>query len=75
MSVTGRAEARGRQAANRGPLELAARAGFVARGASKTDAAVCGFQQALAADIPSMAVAGIVGPITWQALISGMLSF
>lgn len=33
MSVTGRAEARGRQAANSKPLELAARAGFVARGA------------------------------------------
>jgi hypothetical protein len=33
MSVTGRAEAKGRQAANSKPLELAARAGFVARGA------------------------------------------
>jgi hypothetical protein len=33
MSVTGRAEAKGRQAANSRPLELAARAGFVARGA------------------------------------------
>jgi hypothetical protein len=40
-----------------------------------TDAAVRGFQQALAADIPSVAVDGIVGPITWQALVSGMLSF
>jgi len=33
MSVTGRAEARGRQAANSKPMEWAARAGFVARGA------------------------------------------
>jgi Domain of Unknown Function (DUF1206) len=33
MSVTGRAEAKGRQAANSRPMELAARAGFVARGA------------------------------------------
>jgi peptidoglycan hydrolase-like protein with peptidoglycan-binding domain len=41
----------------------------------KTDAAVRGFQQALHADIPSVAVDGIVGPITWQALVSGMLSF
>ena len=41
----------------------------------KTDAAVRGFQQALHADIPSVAVDGIVGPVTWQALVSGMLSF
>ena len=41
----------------------------------KTDAAVRGFQQALHADIPSVAVDGIVGPITWPALVSGMLSF
>jgi peptidoglycan hydrolase-like protein with peptidoglycan-binding domain len=40
-----------------------------------TDAAVRGFQQALATDIPSVAVDGIVGPVTWQALVSGMLSF
>jgi peptidoglycan hydrolase-like protein with peptidoglycan-binding domain len=40
-----------------------------------TDAAVRGFQQALHADIPSVAVDGIVGPITWRALVSGMLSF
>ncbi len=40
-----------------------------------TDAAVRGFQQALAADIPSVTVDGIVGPVTWQALVSGMLSF
>jgi peptidoglycan hydrolase-like protein with peptidoglycan-binding domain len=41
----------------------------------KTDAAVRNFQQAIHADVPSMAVDGIVGPMTWQALVSGMLSF
>ena len=41
----------------------------------KTHAAVRGFQQALHADIPSVTVDGIVGPMTWQALVSGMLSF
>ena len=41
----------------------------------KTEAAVRGFQQAIHADVPSMAVDGIVGPMTWQALVSGMLSF
>ena len=35
----------------------------------------CGFQQALHLDIPSVTVDGIVGPVTWQALVSGMLSF
>jgi peptidoglycan hydrolase-like protein with peptidoglycan-binding domain len=35
----------------------------------ETDAAVRGFQQAL-----QIAVDGIVGPITWRALVSGMLS-
>ncbi len=35
-----------------------------------TDAAVRGFQDAL-----DIAVDGIVGPITWRALVSGMLSF
>jgi peptidoglycan hydrolase-like protein with peptidoglycan-binding domain len=40
----------------------------------KTDAAVRGFQHALSLDIPSVAVDGIVGPVTWQALVSGMLS-
>ena len=35
----------------------------------QTDAAVRGFQQALA-----IAVDGIVGPITWRALVSGMLA-
>jgi peptidoglycan hydrolase-like protein with peptidoglycan-binding domain len=40
----------------------------------KTEAAVRGFQQALHADIPSVVVDGVVGPVTWQALVSGMLS-
>jgi peptidoglycan hydrolase-like protein with peptidoglycan-binding domain len=40
----------------------------------KTDAAVRGFQQALHTDVPSVTVDGIVGPVTWQALVSGMLS-
>jgi peptidoglycan hydrolase-like protein with peptidoglycan-binding domain len=38
-----------------------------------TDAAVRGFQQALHTDIPSVTVDGIAGPVTWQALTSGML--
>ena len=42
---------------------------------TKTDAAVRGFQKALHQDIPSVAVDGIVGPVTWRALVSGMLSF
>ena len=42
---------------------------------AKTDGAVRGFQQALSLDIPSVKVDGIVGPVTWQALVSGMLSF
>lgn len=40
-----------------------------------TEGAVLAFQEAVRADEPSMAVDGIVGPMTWQALISGMLSF
>lgn len=38
-----------------------------------TEAAVRGFQQALHTDIPAVTVDGIVGPVTWQALVSGML--
>jgi peptidoglycan hydrolase-like protein with peptidoglycan-binding domain len=41
----------------------------------KTNAAVRDFQQALHHDIPSVTVDGIVGPVTWRALVSGMLSF
>jgi peptidoglycan hydrolase-like protein with peptidoglycan-binding domain len=40
----------------------------------KTDEAVRGFQKALHTDYPEVVVDGIVGPITWQALVSGMLS-
>jgi peptidoglycan hydrolase-like protein with peptidoglycan-binding domain len=36
----------------------------------KTDAFVRGFQEAL-----EITVDGIVGPVTWRALVSGMLSF
>ena len=36
----------------------------------KTEAAVRGFQDAL-----DVTVDGIVGPVTWRALVSGMLSF
>ena len=40
----------------------------------QTDNTVRGFQHALSLDIPSVTVDGIVGPVTWQALVSGMLS-
>lgn len=40
-----------------------------------TESLVRGFQQALHTDIPTVTVDGIVGPVTWQALVSGMLSF
>ena len=40
-----------------------------------TEAAVRGFQQSLSIDIPTVKADGIVGPVTWQALVSGMLSF
>lgn len=40
----------------------------------RTEAAVRAFQEALHADITSMAVDGIVGQMTWRALVSGMLS-
>jgi len=38
-----------------------------------TDAAVRAFQHALSHDDPSVAEDGVVGPTTWQALVSGML--
>jgi peptidoglycan hydrolase-like protein with peptidoglycan-binding domain len=41
---------------------------------AQTDSAVRGFQHAVSLDVPSVVVDGIVGPMTWQALISGMLS-
>ena len=37
---------------------------------AKTEAAVRGFQDAL-----DVTVDGVVGPVTWRALVSGMLSF
>ncbi len=40
-----------------------------------TEEAVRGFQQALHTDIATVAVDGVVGPVTWRALVSGMLSF
>jgi len=39
----------------------------------KTEDAVRGYQSALS-DVPGMTVDGIVGPVTWQALVSGMLN-
>jgi peptidoglycan hydrolase-like protein with peptidoglycan-binding domain len=35
----------------------------------QTDSTVRGFQHALSLDIPSVIVDGIVGPVTWQALV------
>jgi peptidoglycan hydrolase-like protein with peptidoglycan-binding domain len=40
----------------------------------RTDAAVRSFQEALALDHPEVVVDGIVGPVTWRALVSGMLA-
>jgi peptidoglycan hydrolase-like protein with peptidoglycan-binding domain len=40
----------------------------------ETDAYVRGFQKALAIDHSEVTVDGIVGPITWRALVSGMLA-
>lgn len=39
-----------------------------------TEAAVRGFQQGVHADVATMAIDGICGPMTWQALVSGMLA-
>ncbi len=40
----------------------------------KTQVSVRAFQQAMAAQVKGFAVDGIVGPQTWQALVSGALS-
>lgn len=40
----------------------------------KTASTVLGFQHALSLDIPAVTVDGVVGPVTWQALVSGMLA-
>ncbi|MFC6704584.1 peptidoglycan-binding domain-containing protein [Flexivirga alba] len=40
----------------------------------KTANAVRGFQQAVHLEVPTVTVDGICGPMTWQALVSGMLS-
>jgi peptidoglycan hydrolase-like protein with peptidoglycan-binding domain len=42
---------------------------------AKTEQAVRGFQEALHVDHSSVTVDGIVGPVTWNALVSGQLSF
>ncbi|MCW2701726.1 MAG: peptidoglycan-binding protein [Blastococcus sp.] len=42
---------------------------------TKTYEAVRGFQYALSQNHPEVVADGIVGPITWRALVSGMLSF
>lgn len=41
---------------------------------SRTNTAVRAFQQAMAGEIPGFAVDGIVGPQTWQALVTEALS-
>ena len=40
----------------------------------RTEAWVRGFQSAVAYDVPGFAVDGIVGPMTWQALVAETLS-
>ena len=40
-----------------------------------TESSVRGFQEGVRAMVPAMTVDGIAGPMTWQALVSGMLSF
>jgi peptidoglycan hydrolase-like protein with peptidoglycan-binding domain len=40
----------------------------------KTEVAVREFQHAIALGDPSVRVDGIVGPVTWRALVSGMLA-
>src|SRR5690606_728103 len=40
----------------------------------RTEAWVRGFQEALHAGFPEVDVDGVVGPVTWRCLVSGMLS-
>jgi peptidoglycan hydrolase-like protein with peptidoglycan-binding domain len=40
----------------------------------RTEAWVRGFQDALHAGFPEVVVDGVVGPVTWRCLVSGMLS-
>ena len=41
---------------------------------AKTQAAVRGFQQGVAFDVRGFPVDGIVGPLTWQALVTETLA-
>lgn len=41
---------------------------------AKTKAAVQAFQQGVHVEVPTVTVDGVCGPMTWQALVSGMLS-
>ena len=41
---------------------------------SKTETSVRAFQKAMAAEVPGFRIDGIVGPQTWQALVSEALS-
>jgi peptidoglycan hydrolase-like protein with peptidoglycan-binding domain len=40
-----------------------------------TDEAVRRFQGAVHEDVPAMAVDGVAGPMTWQAMVSGMCTY
>lgn len=40
----------------------------------RTDAAVRTFQRGVSLAVPSFPVDGVVGPLTWQALVGGMLA-
>lgn len=40
----------------------------------QTESAVRAFQQSLHVEVPAVVVDGVCGPMTWQALVSGMLS-
>jgi peptidoglycan hydrolase-like protein with peptidoglycan-binding domain len=74
----------GRASRESGPSDLQPNLGPVARRhddelvdgifGPRTDEAVRGFQQALSLNVPSVSVDGIVGPVTWRALVSGTLA-